>query len=406
MQELELVRAEILARLTPLDSETIELDAAMGRVLATSVRASESLPPFANSSMDGFALRSADVQSARPDAPVRLAVVATIEAGRAQVPTVGAQQAARIFTGAPLPACADAVLPFEHAQNFSDRHVEVATRVAALHNVRVAGEECRSGEIVFAAGTMLNPAAIGLLAALGAARVTVMRRPRVAVHASGDELVAITAPLGPGQIRNSNLSAICARLVAWGAIPLARPILRDTPEAVRAGFAATLALKPDAIITTGGISAGDRDYIRDVARELGDDVQVRRVNMKPGKPLVDGKLGGVPYFGLPGNPAAALVSFEVFVRPALAQLENRPDGMAPRVWARSHARQSLPRTDRPQFLRARVAIDATRGDYVLEPFGAQGSHLLGSFAHANCLVRVAAQRDALEPDEKVEVWLL
>jgi molybdenum cofactor synthesis domain-containing protein len=257
-----------------------------------------------------------------------------------------------------------------------------------------------------AAGVRVGPAALGVLATVGCARVPVRRRPRVAVHSSGDELVPVDSTLAPGKIRNSNLHAICARLRRFGAEAIPRPVLRDDREAIRSGLRATLEFAPDAIITTGGISAGDLDHVRDVARELGDDVEVRQVDMKPGKPLVDGLLGGVPYFGLPGNPAACLVSFEIFVRPALARMEGRADGLLPHRRARVLEGRNFPRAGRLQLLRGRVEFDETRQELVLLPLGRQGSHLLSSFADANCLVRVGPEADRLNAGELADVLLL
>ncbi|MFQ5654919.1 MAG: molybdopterin-binding protein, partial [Planctomycetota bacterium] len=205
---------------------------------------------------------------------------------------------------------------------------------------------------------------------------------------------------------NSNLYSLSARIGEWGALSLPRPTLRDTPEETRAGLRQTLALRPDAIVTTGGISAGDLDFVREVARELGDDTRVRRVSMKPGKPLVDGTIAGVPFFGLPGNPAACLVSFEMFVRPALARMEGRGDGLLPRRRARIREGRRFPHGGRLQLLRGIVRHDADTAEYTLEPLRSQGSHLLSSFAGANCLVEIPAHVSELRAGEMVSVLLL
>ncbi|MEE8141919.1 MAG: molybdopterin-binding protein, partial [Planctomycetota bacterium] len=196
------------------------------------------------------------------------------------------------------------------------------------------------------------------------------------------------------------------RIQEWGAIPLPRPVLLDTPEAVRAGLRQTLSLRPDVVVTIGGISAGDLDYVREVARELGDDIQVRKVCMKPGKPLVDGHIGGIPFFGLPGNAAACLVSFEIFVRPALARLEGRPDGLPPRREALVLETRATPGGGRLQFLRGQVRYHAESSEYQLQPLAGQGSHMLSSFAKANCLVELPPQQHQLRQGERVSVLLL
>lgn len=406
MISLEDARAAILARITPLGAEQVPLDRALGRTLSEGITARDPIPPFDNTAMDGFALRADDVREATADAPVRLEVVEVVEAGTPASRAVGAGEAMRIFTGAPMPDGADAIIPFERCVSFDDASVTVGDAVAPGAHIRRAAEDFAVGTEVLPAGLRIGPAAIGVLATVGASRVPVRRRPRVAVHSSGDELVAVEASLTPGKIRNSNLAAICARLETWGAEPIPRPVLRDDPAAIRRGLLATLEFGPDAIITTGGISAGDLDHVREVARELGDDVEIRKVNMKPGKPLVDGLLGGVPYFGLPGNPAACLVSFEVFVRPALALLEGRSDGDLPHRRARVREGREFPRAGRLQFLRGRVEFDEAAGELALEPLGGQGSHLLSSFAAANCLVRVGPEVERLNAGDLVDVLLL
>jgi len=403
---LEEARALILARIDLLGEETVALEEALDRTLSAAIASREPIPPFDNTAMDGFAVRSVDLAAATADRPVRLPVVERIEAGRPPSRELGPAEAMRILTGAPLPAGADAIVPFERCVADEEGSATFAAPVEPGAHVRRAGEDFAAGDEVLAAGTRLGPAAIGVLATVGCARVPVRRRPRVAVHSSGDELVPIDSPLAPGKIRNSNLYSLSARLARFGAIPIPRPVLRDDREAIRRGLLATLEFAPDAIVTTGGISAGDLDHIREVARELGDDIAVRQVDMKPGKPLVDGRLGGVPFFGLPGNPAACLVSFEIFVRPALAAMEGRADGILPRRRARVIAGRKFARAGRLQLLRGRVEYDESRGELLLAPLGGQGSHLLSSFADANCLVRVGPETDRLEAGEWVEVWLL
>lgn len=410
LQSLEQVRREILARLQPLGAESVPVARAGGRTLACTIHAAEALPPFDNTAMDGFAVRAVDIATADATCPVALRVVGTVAAGASDLPHVGPGTAARIYTGATVPPGADAIVPVEDSRpGPSQDHVLLLASARPGAHVRRRGEDLAPGDEVLAAGTRLGPAAIGLLAMLGQTSVDVRRRPRVAVHSSGNELVPIESTPGPGKIRNSNLYALCARLSAWGAEPLPRPVLRDDPEAVRRGLEETLALAPDAILTTGGISAGDLDHVRDVARALGEtgDVRVRKVDMKPGKPLVDGLIRGVPFFGLPGNPAACLVSFEIFVRPALALLEGRADGMAPRRRARLFEPLHIPRAGRRQFLRgiAQVSMDSD-GELVVRNAGMQGSHMLSSFARANCLIDVSADCTGLPAGGSVDILLL
>ncbi|MEC9476177.1 MAG: gephyrin-like molybdotransferase Glp [Planctomycetota bacterium] len=400
------VRQQILDRIQPIGLETIPLSRATGRTLASSIPTRDPIPPFDNTAMDGFVLKSADTATASEENPVTLPVTSTIEAGTAANQPIESGQAMRIYTGAVIPPGGDAVIPFEKCLRFDSEKIVIDAPVTSGAHIRRQGEDVEGGESVLEAGIRVTPAAIGLLASIGATEIPVFRRPRVAVHSSGNELVEIESDLGPGQIRNSNLYSLCSRLDRWGAEALPRPVLKDDVEAIRSGLLDTLALKPDAIITTGGISAGDLDLIREVAREMGDDVQIRKVAMKPGKPLVDGLVGGVPFFGLPGNPAACLVSFEMFVRPALARMENRSDGNLPVRSGILKVSGQLPASDRLRLLRGRTSPDPSGGPDIVEIPSGQGSHLLGGFARANCLVRIPSGTENLSTGDVVEIWSL
>ena len=406
MIELEEARQQILDRITPIGSETVPLAEATGRIISQGVPTRDPIPPFDNTAMDGFVVRAEDTRQASSDHPITLPVVNTIEAGTPATTPLEQGQAMRIYTGAVIPSGGDAIIPFEHCLRHDPDSVVIGSRVTAGTHIRRLGEDVAAGASVLEAGARITPAAVGLLASIGADSVPVFRRPRVAVHSSGNELVAIDAPLKPGQIRNSNLYSLCARIESWGAIPIARPILRDDREAIRTGLQETLDLAPDAIVTTGGISAGDLDHIREIAREMGDDVQIRKVAMKPGKPLVDGLIGGVPFFGLPGNPGACLVSFEVFVRPALAIMEGRTDGLLPERSGVLKSERSLPAGDRLRLLRGRATPDPTGGPDVIEIPSGQGSHLLTGFARANCLVKIPPTAQNLQTGERVLYWSL
>ncbi|MDE0959248.1 MAG: molybdopterin molybdotransferase MoeA [Planctomycetota bacterium] len=406
MIDLEEARKQILARIAPIGSEHVRLEDALGRILSQSVPTRDPIPPFDNTAMDGFVLKYRDTSSASPDHPVTLPVVATIEAGMAPTIPLEDHCAMKIFTGAVIPPGGDSIIPFERCLRYDERTIVIQQPVAQGAHIRRLGEDVEAQGSVLAPGSRITPAAIGLLASVGAAQVQVNRRPRVAIHSSGNELVSIASELQPGQIRNSNLYSLQARVKRWGAIPIARPILRDDLDLIRSGLRETLELKPDAIVTTGGISAGDLDHIRDVAREMGDDVQIRKVSMKPGKPLVDGLIGGVPFFGLPGNPAACLVSFEIFVRPALARMEGRSDGILPQRCGVLKAAKEVPPSDRLRLLRGRATPAADGGPDVIEIPSGQGSHLLGGFAAANCLVIAPASTEVLRPGAQVHYWSL
>jgi len=404
--DLEDARKQILARIKPIGTEMVLLEDAVGRIIAESVATRDPIPPFDNTAMDGFVLKARDTDGATPDRPVTLPVVATIEAGMAPANPLKDHCAMKIFTGAVIPQGGDTIIPFERCLHHDEQSVVIDRPIHPGVHIRRLGEDVEADGSVMAPGSRITPGAIGLLASVGAVQVPVNRRPRVAIHSSGNELVAIDSALKPGQIRNSNLYSLQARVKRWGAIPIPRPILRDDLKEIRSGLQETLELKPDAIVTTGGISAGDLDHIREVAREMGDDVQIRKVAMKPGKPLVDGLIGGVPFFGLPGNPAACLVSFEIFVRPALAKMEGRTDGILPERCGVLKSERSVPASDRLRLLRGRATADPDGGADLIEIPSGQGSHLLSGFAGSNCLVVAPPSTDVLRPGDRVNYWSL
>ncbi len=405
MRPLEEVRNQLVSRYRALEPERIPLVDAGRRALATDVVATEYLPSFDNSSMDGFALASADTQELSTDSPRTFRVAGTVAAGATEVPKLERGTALRIFTGAPLPPGADTICPWEEAVEYSESELTLDRPFEPGRWIRRRGEVIAPEELVLKRGTRLNPAAIGLLGSLGVAEVTVGRQLRVAIQSTGSELVDVDEPIRPGQIRNSNLYSLAARLAAWGAIPIHRPVLADTREETKRGLELTLELEPDVILTTGGVSVGGLDWVREVAPELGRDVEVMKVNMKPGKPLAAGTLGRVPFFGLPGNPVACLVSFEMFVRPVLAQLEGRLDGLLAEVKATVSQPTKLTPSPRRQLLRGRVGFGETDRPTV-DLLAGQESHQLTTFAQANCLVDIPADLGRIEPEMALRCYLL
>jgi molybdopterin molybdotransferase len=360
-----------------LPAEDVPLDEAAGRVLAEDVTAARALPGVDNSAMDGFAVRSAEL-------PATLPVIAHIAAG--MVPSaLAAGGAARIMTGAPMPDGADTVVMFEDAQAAGDRVTLPASPPGA--NVRRRGEDIAPGELAIAAGARLGWGEIGLAAALGFVTVRVTRRPVVAIVATGDELVDMHTPPGPGQVVDSSAHALMVQIAEAGGIPRYLGIARDDAGAVRAMVERALAC--DVVLTTGGVSAGDHDHVRAALGAAGVALDFWKVAMKPGKPLAAGRAGAVPVFALPGNPVSSLVAFELFVRPALLAMQ----GLAAALVERPRAPIVLPSgyrkpPGRAHYLRAQVRRDGERLIATLHP--RQGSAMLTSLVGLDALVEIDA----------------
>lgn len=324
----------ILASVKTLAAETVSLAEAQDRVIAQDIVSPIDLPPFDNSAMDGYALYSEDSKQASRAHPITLPVAMDILAGSA--PSAGLQrsQAARIMTGAPLPAGADAVIPVEDTDDdWQDdgqkgdsaappKQVQLFRYLRPGENIRRAGENIAAGARVMPARTTIGPAEIGMLAGIGCAKIAVIRRPKVVILSSGDELVDIHQPLEPGQIRDTNSYTLAGLVRQAGGVPIRLPIADDSLDSIRALYRRALDINPDMVISTAGVSVGAVDLVRIVMDELGD-IDFWRVNMRPGKPLAYGTLRGLPFFGLPGNPVSAIVTFEVLVRPALAKIAGR-----------------------------------------------------------------------------------
>lgn len=368
----------ILARVAPLAAVEIPITEALGTTLAEPIRADADVPPFDNSAMDGYAVRAEDVATV----PARLRVIERIAAGAAPLRTVGPGQAARIMTGAPIPRGADTIVRIEDTDAGLDI-VTVTVATARRTSVRPAGDDIRAGSTVFDPGRVLRPAEIGVLASLGRPRIRVVRRPRVAVVSTGDELVELDAPLGPGQIRDANRYAIAAAVRAAGAEAVDCGVVPDDPEALRQALVAAIA-SADAIVTSGGVSVGDHDHVKPVVESLGT-IEFWSIAIRPGRPLAFGAVGDLrtPIFGLPGNPVSSLLTFELFVRPALLRMAGRTLLRRPRTTARL-----LETIEKPRGLRffARGFHDATAG--TVRTTGPQGSGILSSMALANCLIDI------------------
>ena len=325
MISLEEARELVLANVDPLPQETVPVLEAVGRVAAEDLRSDIDIAPFAHSAMDGFAVRAAELASASVEEPVEMDVIAEVAAGDVYEGSIGEGQCVRIMTGAPVPDDADAVVKYEIVDVVAGdgkpgSRVAFTAPVKERNNVREAGEEAKAGEVVVEAGEVIGSAGVGFLAGCGVVEVPTHRRPRVAIISIGSELVDPTEVPTPGKIRNSNSYALAACAQAAGATPTILPIVEDTLEALAAAVSAA-AREYDFVVTSGGASNGDFDFIKPVVEELGE-LLMTTVNMRPGKAQTFGVVQGTPVFGLPGNPAAAYVGFEMIIRPALRKMQG------------------------------------------------------------------------------------
>ena len=407
MISLEEARALVLSHVRPLPVETVPVLGAVGRVAAADLASDIDIAPFAHSAMDGFAVRASELAEASPESPVELDVTAEVAAGDVFEGVIGAGQCVRIMTGAPLPTDADAVVKYEVVDAVSGDGKpgsRVAFRAPAdvRANVREAGEEARAGEVVVGRGEVVGTAGVGFLASCGITEVPTYRRPRVAVIAIGSELVAPTEVPAPGKIRNSNSYALAACAQAAGAVPVVLPIVEDTHEALAAAVR-DAAASYDFVVTSGGASNGDFDFIKPVVEELGQ-LLMTTVNMRPGKAQTFGLVDGTPVFGLPGNPAAAYVGFEMIVRPALRKMQGFSRFERPVVKARLST-DAKKRDPRRIFLRSTLSKDAA-GDYVVAPAKNQSSGLFGPIQRSNCMAILPEGLESRTAGSVVECVLL
>ena len=398
---VEEARARVLATVRVLEPERVALLEATGRVLAEAVTADRDIPPLTNSAMDGYAVRGADVAQAQEGFPVRLRVVGEVAAGHVSPLQVEPGTAVRIMTGAPVPPGADTVVRFEDTRSHGD-WVEVLKEVSTGKNVRQAGEDVRAGQVVLEPGKLLRPQEIGMLAAVGRVEVAIVRRPRVAILATGDEVVSPDQMPGPGQIRDANSYAVAAQVRASGGVPLLLGVARDRKELVRRGMREALTRKADLVITSGGVSVGDFDLVKQVLAAEGE-MHFWSLNIKPGRPLAFGVVDKVPLLGLPGNPVAAMISTELFARPALLKMQGFTDWSRPTVPARLS--QPIRRKDgRRHYLRVRLRETETGYEATLT--GGQGSGILNSLVQADGLAVIPEEADHLHAGAEVQIILL
>lgn len=395
---VEEARSRILALVSPLSEEEIPIEDGLGRCLVAPAVAPHPLPRFDNSSMDGYALRSADLNG---DFPVRLRVVGEVRAGEVAPSRLEPGTAFRIMTGAPVPLGADAIAPVEIASEAGDE-VEVRSAPRSSY-IRPAGDDVAEGEALVEAGRQLGPGELALLAAVGLSPLRVHRVPRVACVTTGDELVAPEEEPGPGRIRDSNGIALDALAREAGAVVSHYVRIPDDPDDVEHALS-DAASSCDLVVSAGGVSVGRHDYVRDVVERRGR-VDLWRVAMQPGKPLLAGTFGDTAFVGLPGNPVSVHVGFEQFVRPAIRRMLGCRDLLRPVAPARLSQRLTKP-AGRVHLVRVRLEWQGDR--LVATPTGPQGSHIQSSLVGSHGLARFEADETVLEEgaEVQVEVWLL
>lgn len=400
MLSVEEARCRVLETIRPLETVEVPLLEALGMTLAEEAVAGNDIPPFDNSAMDGYAVRAEDVAGASGDAPVELAVLGDLPAGYTAEVAVGPGQALRIMTGAPLPQGADAVVPVECTRPGEGR-VLVMEEVSRGDNVRRAGEDVKAGERVLDPGIPVGPAELGMLASLGYARVRCFRRAVVGIISTGDELVEVGAELAPGKIRDSNSYTLYGMVREAGGEPLCLGIVRDDPHLLERTILENLD-EVDLFVTSGGVSVGDYDMVKDVLGKLGE-MNFWKVAMRPGKPQAFGHIQGKPLFGLPGNPVSVMVSFEQFVRPALLKMMGRSSLFRPQFTAVVDAPIGR-RTGRTEFIR--VIAEWQEGRWHARPTGPQGSGILRSMVRGNALAVLPEEVGRLEAGSEVTIQLL
>jgi molybdopterin molybdotransferase len=398
----------LLSFFSPLDVEKVPLDHSAGRTLAENIHSTMDLPPFSNSSMDGFAVHSADVGGADSDHPVTLQVSADIPAGTISVNPLPTGKSARIMTGAPVPEGADAVVPVENTDfNYREAGQDAPESVkifrAARPNdfLRPKGQDVRQGELVMEKGSSLRPQDLGFLGMLGVAKLPLYRQPRVAIFSTGDELVPVDKPLAPGKIHDANTYILVAAIQEAGAVPIRLGIVPDRAADVEASLEHAVTQGVDLILSSAGVSVGAFDFVRSVVEARGK-LDFWRVNMRPGKPLAFGHYRDIPFIGLPGNPVSSFVGFEVFVRPAIMKMNGQ--NAFSRKTARVRLLEMIESDGRESYLRA--IVKRKEGSLVARLTGHQGSGNLRSLVQANALLVIPSAVKSLPAGAEVDAWLL
>ncbi len=419
MISVEQALEKILAYVDILEEEEKPILDCMGQVLAEDIYSAIDVPPLDNSAMDGYAVQSRDTRNASSQSPRFLSVIAMVAAGSISEREVAPGTAIRIMTGAPIPRGADSVVRFEDTDELLRRESAVdrqpSTEIGILCpakaglNIRRAGEDIRKGSIVLSKGVVIRPSEVGVLASLGHSKVMVIRRPVMAILATGDELVEINQPLSPGKIYNSNTYSVAALVLRYGGIPRILGIALDSEDSLVAKL--RQGMEADMLITTGGVSKGDYDVVKDILAKEGE-IAFWTVRVKPGKPLAFGTIRGgskagivrnIPHLGLPGNPVSSMVTFELFVRPAILKMMGKKNLAKPTVEA--VLENSIVNSDGRRIL-ARAVVRKRDGRYFARLTGPQGSGVLTSMSLANGLVIVPEDKEKVAVGDVVQVMML
>ena len=395
MPTFEEARGKILQNIAPLGVERVPLLDSLGRVIAEEIEAPWDMPSFDNSAMDGFAVRSGDCQ-----ASPSLRITGYIPAGGAATQPLEAGCAIRIMTGAPIPSGCDAVVPVEETEECGDQ-VRIRGEVTVRQHIRFRGEDVKNGETIIAAGTIIRPPEISMLASFGKAFLPVYRKARVAILSTGDELIELGDQLEPGMIINSNAFSLAASVMEIGALPVILGIARDNPESHREKMLE--GLKADTLITSAGVSAGDRDLVREILAELGVEQVFWRVDIKPGGPTAFSMKDGKPVFSLPGNPVSTMVTFEEFVRPALLRMMGHKRVIKPFVKGVLQSK-ALKKPGKVNFLRVKLVSE--NGRYLAYSSGDQNTGILKTMLMADAIAMLPADRTEFSPGEEVDLHIL
>ncbi|MDO8283211.1 MAG: molybdopterin molybdotransferase MoeA [Thermodesulfovibrionia bacterium] len=384
----------------PLGSESVGIIESLGRVLAEDIHSGSDLPAFDYSAMDGFAVKHSDIKDASLASGIRLKIAGEFRAGGDTSSKVSKGEAVKIMTGAPIPEGADAVVMVENTKE-AGGFVEVFEQVEKGDNIRLAGEDIKKGDLVLEKGSLIGPAHIGMLASMGIAIVNVSKRPKVAILTTGDEVLSIEEKLLPGKIRNSNAYSLFTQVIASYAMPVNKGVAKDNKMSLSEGLKSCL--ECDIIVTSGGVSMGEYDYVKEVMNELGMDEKFWKVAMRPGKPNLFGTIAGKPFFGLPGNPVSTMIGFEVFVRPAIMKMLGRKGGERREVEA---LLEEDVKTKKGLTFFVRAQTRWEDGGYVTKTTGQQGSGMLSSMVKADSLIIVPEDVDTVKKGSRVKVRML